>query len=116
MDNIKINLKYLGEDQNPNILLLPNYCHLHQRIYSELECSSFQDAVSNVLAQTGRLVEIIKSNEIISIFDVAINVDIPRNFEDEENFEFPKIHGVAKILEAANNNGNVEDPKIGEIF
>ena len=37
MDNITRNLKHLGKGQNPNILLLPNYCHLYQRIHSELE-------------------------------------------------------------------------------
>ena len=81
MDNITRNLEYLGEGQNPKIPFLPNYCHLHQRIHLELECASCQDAVSNVLAQTNQPVEIIGSNEIVSSLDVAISVDILRNFE-----------------------------------
>ena len=81
MDNITRNLKYLGEGQNLNILLLLNYYHLCQRIHLELECASCQDVVSNVLAQTNQLVEFFESNEIVSSLDVAIIMDIPINLK-----------------------------------
>ena len=44
------------------------------------------------------------NEEIIPSVDVSISVDMPRNFEDANFFEVPKLHGVAKV------------PKVGEIF
>ena len=43
------NFKYLVESQNPNIVLLPHYCHLQQEIHFELEYAYCQDVVSNAL-------------------------------------------------------------------
>ena len=37
-------------------------------------------------------------------------------FEDLENFEVPKLHGVSKILKVAKDDGNAEDSKVAKIF
>lgn len=50
------------------------------------------------------------NEEILPSVDVAISVDMPRDFEDMGNFEVPKLHEVAKA------DGNAKDPEVGEIF
>ena len=42
IDHMMANLQCLGEEANPNILLLPEFCQLHKMSHSEFECSSCQ--------------------------------------------------------------------------
>ena len=67
LDIITQNIKYLGEGQGPNVLFLPSYCCLHQEIHSELECASYQDEISNMLAQMDQLAKIARIVELLQI-------------------------------------------------
>ena len=51
MDGIVTNLQYLGEDENPNILLLLGFCRLHHVSHLEFECLDYQDVISWFLTQ-----------------------------------------------------------------
>ena len=50
MDNMISNMQYLGDDANPNILLLPSFYHSHHESHFEFECPCCQDAISRVLS------------------------------------------------------------------
>ena len=110
MDIIIENVKYLGEGQSPNGLFLPSYCHLHQEIHSELECASFQDAISNVLAQMDQPTKIDRNSGTSSNFDGVENTDMERDFKDVE------IYGVSKILKVVENCGDGDNYKVAETF
>ena len=45
------NLQCLGEEVDPNILLLPRFCWVHKMSHSKFECSSCQEEVTKVLTQ-----------------------------------------------------------------
>ena len=51
IDQMMANLQCLGEEVDPNILLLPGFCRLHKTSHSEFECSSCQEVVAKVLTQ-----------------------------------------------------------------
>ena len=92
MDIITENLKYLREGHRPNVLFLPSYCCLHQEIYSKLECSLFQDAISNALAQMDQPAKIVRNSGTSINYDFVTNTEMARIIEDVE------FYGVAQIL------------------
>ena len=49
MDSMVINLQCLGEEADPNILLLRGFCQLHKVSHSKFEFSSCQEVVAKVL-------------------------------------------------------------------
>ena len=42
---------------DPNILLLPEFCILHYTNYSNFECSSYQDIVTQVLTELSQPID-----------------------------------------------------------
>ncbi len=110
MDILIVNVKYLGEGQNQNILLLPSYYHLHQKMHSELECASCQDAVSHVLAQMDQPTTIARNNRTNTNCDVTMNTDMARNYKDVE------IYGAAQLLKDVENCGDAQLLKVAKVF
>ena len=100
MDNIIRNLRYLREGQNTNIILFPGYCCLHKEIHYKLECASYQDAVSNVLAQIDQPAKIVRDNRATTNCDLITNIKLEINSKDVE------IYGAALILKVAKNCGD----------
>ena len=49
IDNMVTNLQCLGDEVDPNILLLPGFFQLHKVSHLEFECSSCQEVVAKVL-------------------------------------------------------------------
>ena len=68
MDSMISNMQYLGDDTDPNVLLIPGFCCIHRESHSEFECSSFVEAISRVLSKMAKLQE--TSQREVNIFTV----------------------------------------------
>ena len=51
MDIMISNMKYLGDDVDPNVLIILGFFHIHYESHSEFECPCSQNAISRVLSK-----------------------------------------------------------------
>ena len=91
IDSIVVNLQCLGEEADPNILLLPGFCRLHKVIQLEFECSHCQEAVTQVLTQIMQFKRDQPPNEIQEENSSSTCISEAMEKDEEENEDVVKV-------------------------